>query len=118
MKNESVAVVTGGAGFIGSHLVDELFGREYTVRVIDNLEAVKKENVNPRAEFHEVDIRDREALRTVMEGATHVFHFAALPRVQFSIENPFETNDVNIGGTVNVLHASTEAGVKRGVYYA
>ena len=118
MKNEIVAVVTGGAVFIGSHLVDELFGREYTVRVIDNLVAGKKENVNPRAEFHEVDIRDREALRTVMEGATHVFHFAALPRVQFSIENPFETNDVNIGGTLNVLHAAKEVGVKRVVYSA
>jgi len=111
-------VVTGGAGFIGSHLVDELIQRGYDVRVIDNLAAGKKEQVNPKAEFHQVDIRDKEALSPIMKGADYVFHLAALPRVQFSIDNPEEADAVNIGGTLNVLLAAKDAGVKRFVYSA
>lgn len=118
IKEEKCAVVTGGAGFIGSHLADELIRRGYRVRVIDNLVAGKKEHVHPDAEFHEVDIRDKEALQPIMDGADYVFHFAALPRVQYSIDNPQETNEVNIGGTLNVLHAAKDAGVGRVVYSA
>lgn len=117
-NQQKVALVTGGAGFIGSHLVDELIRRGYHVRVIDNLVAGKKEHVNPKAEFHEIDICDEAALHPVMKGADYVFHLAALPRVQYSIENPHETNDVNVGGMLNVLHAAKNAGVRRFVYSA
>lgn len=113
-----VAVVTGGAGFIGSHLTDELIRRGYKVRVVDNLVAGKKEHIHPEAEFHQIDVRDGGALRPVVNGATYVFHLAALPRVQFSIDNPLESNDVNIGGTLNVLHVAKDAKVKCVVYSA
>ncbi|HEY9585370.1 MAG TPA: NAD-dependent epimerase/dehydratase family protein [Candidatus Paceibacterota bacterium] len=119
MANEGkIAVVTGGAGFIGSHLVDELIRRGYAVRVVDNLIAGKKENIHPDAEFFKVDIRNMEALRPIMDGATFVFHLAALPRVQYSIEQPVETHDVNVNGTLNVLLAARDANVKRVVYSA
>lgn len=111
-------IVTGGAGFIGSNAVDALIERGFVVHVIDNLSGGKKENVNPKAILHEVDIRDIESLKPIFVGAVYVFHFAALPRVQFSIENPILTNDVNINGTQNVLIASQLAGVKRVIYSA
>ncbi len=112
------AIVTGGAGFIGSHITDELVERGYEVHVIDNLSGGKRERVNPKAVFHEVDIRKSEELTPIFEGAQYVFHLAALPRVQYSIENPEETNEVNISGTLNVLHAASKAGVKKVVYSA
>ena len=113
-----VAVVTGGAGFIGSHLVDELIRRGYEVRVVDNLVAGKREHVHPDAKFHQVDIRDEEALRPIVDGATYVFHLAALPRIQFSIDFPHESNSVNIAGTLKVLHAAKEGGVRKFIYSA
>jgi UDP-glucose 4-epimerase len=111
-------VVTGGAGFIGSNLVDSLIEKGCEVHVIDNLVAGKREKVNPKAVFHEKDIRNLSDMRIVMEGAKYVFHLAALPRVQFSIENPVETNDVNVNGTLNVLLAAKDAGVSKVVYSA
>ncbi len=118
MKKIKKAVVTGGAGFIGSNLVDELVGKGFEVHVIDNLSGGKKENVNPKAIFHQTDIRDLVAIKPLFIGADYVFHFAALPRVQFSIEHPDETHGVNITGTLNVLIAAKDAGVKRVVYSA
>lgn len=112
------AVVTGGAGFIGSHMNDSLIADGYEVHVVDTLVGGKRENVNPKATLHEVDIRDYEKLLPIMEGAEYVFHFAALPRVQYSIDYPAETNDVNIGGTLSVLRAAHKGGVKRLVYAA
>ena len=112
------AVVTGGAGFIGSHLVDALIERGYTVHVIDNLSGGKSERINPNAHFHNVDIRDIDLITSIIHGADAVFHLAALPRVQYSIDEPVETNAVNASGTLNVLHASKEGGVKRVVYSA
>ncbi len=112
------AVVTGGAGFIGSHLVDALIDRGFEVNVIDDLSGGKKENLNPKAIFHKLDIRDLESIRSIFVGAKYVFHLAARPRVQYSIENPVETNEVNAGGTLNVLVASKDAGVERFVYSA
>jgi nucleoside-diphosphate-sugar epimerase len=111
-------IVTGGAGFIGSNAVDALAEKGFDVHIVDNMSGGKKENVNPKATLHEVDIRDLESLKPIFVGATFVFHFAALPRVQFSIENPILTNDVNINGTQNVLIASQLAGVKRVIYSA
>jgi len=112
------AVVTGGAGFIGSHIVDVLVERDYEVHVIDDLSAGKKEQVNRKAILHVVDIRDLESIKPIISGAMYVFHTAALPRVQFSIEHPKETNEVNVGGMVNVLIASKEGNVKKVIYSA
>ena len=112
------AVVTGGAGFIGSHLTDALVAKGFEVHVIDNLSGGKKENINEKAILHELDVRDLESIKPVISGARYVFHLAALPRVQYSIENPKETNEVNVEGTVNVLIAAKEGGVKRVVYSA
>jgi len=112
------AIVTGGAGFIGSNLVDALVEKGYEVHVIDDLSAGKKEHVNAQVTLHVVDIRDLERIKPIFEGGSYVFHFAALPRVQYSIEHPVETSDVNIIGTLNVLEASRAAQVQRVVYSA
>lgn len=112
------AVVTGGAGFVGSHVTDALVAAGYEVAVIDNLSGGKRENVNPKAVLHELDIRDYEKILPVMEGAQYVFHLAALPRVQYSIDYPEETNSVNIGGMLSVLRAAHAAKVSRVVYAA
>lgn len=112
------AVVTGGAGFVGSHVVDALIDDGYAVSVIDNLSAGKKEHVHKDAELSVTDIRDYEAIRPVFDNADVVFHLAALPRVQYSIEHPEETNSVNVGGTLSVLRAAHDAGVGKFVYAA
>ena len=113
------AVVTGGAGFIGSHIVDGLLEKGYDVHIVDNYAGGKREDrINPKATYHEVDIRDYEKLAPIVQGAEFVFHEAALPRVQFSIEQPELTFSVNAGGTVSVLRAAKEGGVKRLIYAA
>ncbi len=117
MKNKKI-VVTGGAGFIGSNLVDALVEQNYDVHVIDNLSGGTKNDVNPKATLHQKDIRNLKDIKPIFRNAMYVFHLAALPRVQFSIENPIETHDVNVTGTLNVFIASKEAGVKRVVYSA
>ncbi len=112
-------VVTGGAGFIGSHIVDAFVERGDEVHAIDNYAAGKRDDrLNPKATYHEVDIRDYEKVAPIVAGATYVFHEAALPRVQFSIENPELTYDVNVMGTVSVLRAAKEGGVERLIYAA
>ncbi len=117
MKKTKV-VVTGGAGFIGSNLVDELVARDFDVHVVDNLVGGTRDFVNKKAVLHVVDIRDREALDPIFKDTEYVFHLAALPRVQFSIENPAETHDVNVTGLMNVLISSTKNGIKKVVYSA
>lgn len=112
------AVVTGGAGFIGSHMVDALLKKGYEVHIIDNLSGGKKENINPKAVFHLADIRNVEEIKPIIADADYVFHMAALPRVQYSIDHPAETNEANVTGTVNVLIAAKEGGVKKVVYSA
>jgi len=111
-------VVTGGSGFIGSHVVDALVEEGYEVHVIDNLSGGRNDKLNPMAFYHIKDLRKIEDLLEVFSGAKFVFHLAAMPRVQYSIENPFETNDANVNGTLNVLIASQKCGVKRVVYSA
>lgn len=111
-------VVTGGAGFIGSHLADALIDRGFDTHIIDDLSAGKMENVNKKAVFYKEDIRNFEAIKKIIEGAKYVFHTAAKPRVQVSIQNPRETHDINVNGTVNVLVASKDVGVKRVIYSA
>lgn len=111
-------LVTGGAGFIGSNLVDALLVAGHDVRIIDNLSTGDRKNLNPRAEFHEIDISDFEAIRPLFVGVDGVFHVAALPRIPRSIEAPQETHQANVVGTLNVLVAARDAGVKRVVYSA
>jgi UDP-glucose 4-epimerase len=111
-------IVTGGAGFIGSNLVDELLEHGYEAHIIDNLSGGKRENINPKAIFHEKDIRHLADIAPIFEGARFVFHLAALPRVQYSIEHPDITSEVNVMGTQNVLMASEKAKVARVIYSA
>ena len=114
-------IVVGGAGFIGSNLVDLLIEEGHDVVVVDNLATGKKENINPSAELAIADISAptyKEKIIDVMSGADGVFHLAALARVQPSIKDPEEFNKVNVSGTLNVLMCAKEAGVKRLVYSA
>lgn len=117
-KKMGKAVVTGGAGFIGSNLTDSLVERGYEVHVIDSLIAGHREHVNKKATLHVLDITDLAAIEPVFKGAKYVFHLAALPRVQYSIEYPAETHATNVTGTQNVLIAAQKAGVKKVVYSA
>ena len=109
-------MVTGGAGFIGSHLVEALVSRGYSVRVIDNLSTGQVERVHRAAEFISADIAKIESLEHLFDGVDCVFHAAALPRVPLSIENPLMTHMINVVGTVNVLIASRNAGVRRVIF--
>jgi nucleoside-diphosphate-sugar epimerase len=109
-------LVTGGAGFVGSHLVDALLNRGLHVRLIDNFATGKREVLNPGAELVEADIRNLESIRPAFKDIDCVFHAAALPRVPLSIEKPVETHMVNVVGTLNVLIAARDAQVRRLVY--
>ena len=109
-------IVTGGAGFIGSHIVDALVDLGYEVHIVDNMSSGNPENVNPKATLHTVDIRDGAKLSLLFAGATYVFHEAASLQVQYSMENPVETNDINVNGLLNVLEASRINKVKRVIF--
>jgi nucleoside-diphosphate-sugar epimerase len=109
-------LVTGGAGFIGSNLVDALLERGLNVRVVDNFTTGLRAQINPRAELIAADICNAESIRAAFNGIDCVFHTAALPRVPLSIEKPVETHLVNVVGTLNVLIAARDAGVRRLVY--
>jgi UDP-glucose 4-epimerase len=111
-------LVTGGAGFIGSHLVDELISRKHKVVVIDNLSTGNKKYLNSRCKFYRLDVRRLEKIKPLFKGVDWVFHLAAFPRVQPSIENPLLCNDINLNGTLNVLVAARDVGVKKFVYSA
>jgi len=109
-------LVTGGAGFIGSHLVHELVARGEDVRVLDNFATGKRENleaVRDRITIHEADIIELEKIRPLFAGVDYVVHLAALSSVVRSVEDPVGTNAVNLGGSLHVLLASRDAGVKR-----
>lgn len=114
-SNRTVSV-TGGAGFIGSHLIDGLLARGLRVRAIDNLATGRREFLNRGAEVIQADIRDGARLKPIFEGVDCVFHAAALPRVMFSIEHPVESHLANVVGTLNVLTAAREAGVRRVIF--
>lgn len=109
-------LVTGGAGFIGSHLVDKLIEKGHRVIVIDNLSTGKKENLNPEADFHNLDVCDFDKIKPLFKDIDYVFHLAAIPRAPISVEDPITTSKVNILGTVNVFKASADAKVKRIVF--
>lgn len=114
----SLYLVTGGAGFVGSHLSEALLAEGHEVRILDNLSTGKRENIPVGAAFFEADFCDLEAIRSVFEGVDGVFHVGALPRVPLSIAQPVETAKTNIMGTLNVLVAARDAKVKRVVYSA
>jgi nucleoside-diphosphate-sugar epimerase len=112
-------LVTGGAGFIGSNIVEELLKRNHTVRVLDNLSTGKKENLTDflgRIEFIQGDVRNYDQVRSALDGIEVVLHQAALSSVPRSISDPISSNDVNAGGTLNVLKAAKDAGVRRVIY--
>ena len=114
-------VVTGGAGFIGSHIAEHAANLGHQVTVVDNFITGRKENITElgdRVTFREVDIRDLYRLSRVMEGAEYAIHQAALPSVPRSLVNPQESNEHNITGTLNVLTAAKDCGVKRVLYAA
>lgn len=109
-------LVTGGAGFIGSHLTDALIAEGNHVVVVDNLLLGKREFVNPKADFYEGDIRDEVLLAKLCEGVDLVFHLAADPRLPLSIEDPITTHDINVTGTLKVLEAARLSRVKKFVF--
>ena len=114
-------VVVGGAGFIGSNIVDKLVEQNHEVVIIDNLSTGKMENVNPRASVEYIDIcneNECSAMVEIMSGADALFLLAAKARVQPSIENPVEYEINNTIGTLNVLKCASDAGVRRVVYSA
>jgi UDP-N-acetylglucosamine/UDP-N-acetylgalactosamine 4-epimerase len=120
---DSNVLVTGGAGFIGSNLVESLLGSGNTVTCLDNFATGKRKNLenfrnNPRFRLIEGDIRNYEDCRKAVRGIDIVFHQAALGSVPRSIKDPVSTTDVNIGGFVKILFASKEEGVKRFIYAA
>jgi UDP-glucose 4-epimerase len=108
-------LVTGGAGFIGSNLVDKLIEKNYEVIIIDNLSTGKKENINPKAKFYNRDISIMDNF-SMFQDVDVVFHTAALARVQPSIEDPVSYDKVNVGGTLKVLKACVDYNVKRFVF--
>lgn len=111
-------LVTGGAGFIGSHLVQALLARGHEVRVADNLVTGLRENLPMGVDFRQVDLADPAAACAVVEGCEFVLHQAALPSVPRSISDPLTSNRANIDATLNVLVAARSAGCRRVVYAA
>ena len=112
-------LVTGGAGFIGSNIVEELLKRDYSVRVLDNFSTGKRENLkefNSDIELLEGDIRSYHIVRQAVSEIDIILHQAALPSVPRSIHDPITSNEVNVGGTLNILDAAKDAGVKRVVF--
>ena len=114
------AIVTGGAGFIGSNIVDKLIEQGIEVVVIDDLSTGFKKNINPKAKFLKIDISeiDPEDNHPLLEGTDVVFHCAALARVQPSIQDPINFDKINIGGTLRMLKLAHKLGVKRFIYSA
>lgn len=113
--------VSGGAGFIGSNLVDALIEDNHQVVIFDNLSSGKRENINPKAKLIEVDISEKnssEILVRELEGVDTVFHFAAMARVQPSIDDPVDFEINNSIGTINLLKSAVDAKVRRFVYSA
>jgi nucleoside-diphosphate-sugar epimerase len=112
----SVFLVTGGAGFIGSHLAEALLARGHTVRIADSLVTGRRQNIPRGAEFHEGDLADGAFAARVTREVEVVLHQAAIPSVPRSVKDPVESNRANIDATLNVLVAARDAGVRRVVF--
>jgi UDP-glucose 4-epimerase len=111
-------VITGGAGFIGSHIVEELARLQHEIVIIDNFFSGKMENIQPflkkkNVTFMQGSITDSTVLKKTFEGADGIFHEAAIASVPRSINNPHATNEANVTGTLNVLIAARDAGVRK-----
>jgi len=115
LKNKKV-LVTGGAGFIGSNLTKELVSLEAEVIVIDDLSAGDRQSLPPEATLHQADICQLETIESLFKDVDFVFHLAAWPRVQKSLDDPVGTSTVNINGTINVLEAVRHHKVKRLIF--
>ena len=114
-------VVTGGAGFIGSHLAERLVEQGYQIIILDNLSTGKMENIkellnNANVEFIQGSVNDIWLLSQLFSDVSYVFHLAAIPSVPRSVENPQASHEVNVNGTLNVLLAARENGVKKVIY--
>jgi len=112
-------LVTGGAGFIGSHITERLLGLGHDVRILDNFSTGRRENLSAFGdgiELIEADIRDVESVRRAVDGVEVVFHEAALASVPRSVADPVSSNEVNVTGTLNLLTAGRDSGVRRFVY--
>ena len=114
-------IITGGAGFIGSHLAEELTGQGYQTIILDDLSTGKIENIknllkNDNVEFIRGSVTDLSLLKELFKDAYNVFHLAAITSVPRSIENPQASHEVNVSGTLNVLLAARENNIKRVIY--
>ena len=114
-------LITGGAGFVGSNIANELLNRGEDVRILDNFSTGKRENLtgfsdHSHFQLIEGDLRDYDAVKKAVKGVEFVLHQGALPSVPRSIQDPVSSNNVNVNGTLNVLEASREFGVKRVVF--
>ena len=123
MTAKPIAVVTGGAGFIGGHVVDLLVERGYAVRAIDNMVGGREENLtqhrgNPDVSLEQRDIRSYSQNDTLFRGAKYVFHFAGIGDIVPSIDLPMEYMSTNVQGTVHMLECARYAGVRKFVYAA
>lgn len=123
MRERPVAVVTGGAGFIGSHMADNLLAHGYKVRAVDSLVCGRESNLahlagNPDFRFERADVRDLNPGHKLFGGASHVFHFAGIGDIVPSIEKPMEYMSANVQGTVHVLECARHAKVAKLVYAA
>jgi nucleoside-diphosphate-sugar epimerase len=112
----SKCLVTGGAGFIGSHLVDKLIEDGHEVLVVDNLMLGKKDFINKDAVFFEEDIRDLGKMEELCKDVDVIFHLAADPRLQMSVEDPLSTHEINVTGTLNMLIAAQKNNVKKFIF--
>ncbi|MFA5413273.1 MAG: NAD-dependent epimerase/dehydratase family protein [Patescibacteria group bacterium] len=112
-------IVTGGAGFIGSHIVDALIERGHRVVVIDNLYRGKKQNINPRAKFYKIDVRDKKIQGIFKkEKPAFVFHYAAQIDTRTSVRDPIFDAEINVLGTINILQNAAKYGVKKIIFAA
>lgn len=119
MKNHPLCLVTGGAGFIGSNLVDGLLSKGFRVRVLDNFSTGNPRNLtdaSSRIDLIKGDIRDTGKVAKAVRGVSYVFHLAAIASVPQSVAQPVETHEVNVAGTFRLLEASRKAGVKRFIF--